>query len=446
MTSVIFAKQSIAALALIWCLTGNLCAQEAASAGSEASPTVETQEQPDLGTSGDAGPVLPSSPDNQTPLFGHAFGLGAIPEDFLGRHLDISASVLGGYDDNVNFQPEGSPSWFTTPNGRLSYISANPRTNLLVDAAAGITYYFDSPGGRSYDPNLNVAAALSHRLTERLTLDLQSLIAYQSQPDLSSALSSTRRLGNFFRTMDKVTLAYRWTPRFSTHGSYTFSALEYESSANAPNRIESEIGIEGRYLLFPTTSVNGNYSVTFLTSSKTSGDAVSQRLSVGANQTFSLRLKANAQAGVQYRTSDQATRTSPYAEVSLDYQFAERATIQWNNRYSIEESDLVNAGGRKTFRTNLQARYAITGRLSTSLLFSFFHGENQTPRSGSSTQQGFDVGPLVSYALNKRYSMELGFRHIETERPVRGFSTSTDVSSSSTLSRNRYFAGVTVKF
>jgi hypothetical protein len=83
-------------------------------------------------------------------------------------------------------------------------------------AGAGITYYFDHPGGRDYDPDVYLHLSLVYKASERLTFDVSAFAAYQAQPDVTSALSANRRLGNFFRSEDNISAHYRWTPRFST--------------------------------------------------------------------------------------------------------------------------------------------------------------------------------------------------------------------------------------
>src|SRR5205823_9969967 len=91
-------------------------------------------------------------------------------------------------------------------------------------------------------------------MSARLTLDIRAFAAYQAQPDVTSSLSANRRLGNFFRSEDNISAHYRWTPRFSTLTTYTFSTIEYQNSiASSGDRFQNQLGEEARYLLFPTT-------------------------------------------------------------------------------------------------------------------------------------------------------------------------------------------------
>ena len=113
--------------------------------------------------------------------------------------LRLSTSLTGGYDDNVNLTPTGSPSWYANPSAVFTYQFGNPRLAMDLVAGAGITYYFAHPGGRNYDPDIYLHLSLVYKASERLTFDVSAFAAYQAQPDVTSALSANRRLGNFFQ-------------------------------------------------------------------------------------------------------------------------------------------------------------------------------------------------------------------------------------------------------
>ena len=127
-----------------------------------------------------------------------------LPEFDIGRRLQISASVNGGYDDNVLLTPNGSPSWFANPNVNLSYQFGSDRLAMDLLTRGGIIYYFDHPGGLNYDPIVSLDFSLAYKVTLRLTLDFSTSSFYGAQPDFSTALSSTRRLGNYIRSENRT--------------------------------------------------------------------------------------------------------------------------------------------------------------------------------------------------------------------------------------------------
>src|SRR4029077_18425251 len=132
--------------------------------------------------------------------------------------------------------------------------------------------------------------------------------------------------------------------------------------ASANDRLEQAFSEQLRYLWTPTTSVSGAYRISLNESQGAQGESTTQSLIAGLEQSFSPRFKAGLQTGVQFRSGNSGGQTSPYVGTSLKYELgspvaASRGSastyIIWTTSYSIEESDLQQAAGRETFRTNL---------------------------------------------------------------------------------------------
>jgi hypothetical protein len=362
------------------------------------------------------------------------------PQFILGRQLKLSTSLAAGYDDNVNQLPTGSPSWFANPSALFSYQFGSPRIAIDLTLGAGITYYFEHPGGRDYDPDIYLRLFLVYKASERLTFDVSAFAAFQAQPDVTSALSANRFLGNFFRTEDTISAHYRWTPRFSTITSYTFSALEYENSAaSSRDRLENELGVQARYLLFPTTTAIAGYRINITDYQTTGRNPIDQILTAGLDQTFGPHLSGTFHGGLQLRSG----QTSPYIEAGLHYSFESGRTssepgtyVVWTNRYSIEESGTGVGSGRETFRTNLLLNYRVTPRISTNVAASYQH------ETGAQGENLFDVSPGIRYAITPSLAVNAGYSHTELDRGSRSAIASQLLS----YTRNRYFAGLTYTF
>ena len=387
-------------------------------------------------------PIVPTNPDDGSVRL----GLGGIAPIFtLGRRFGLSTSLTGGYDDNVNLTPTGSPSWYASPSAVFTYQFGNPRLAMDLVTGAGITYYFAHPGGRNYDPDIYLHLSLVYKASERLTFDVSAFAAYQAQPDVTSALSANRRLGNFFRSADNISANYRWTPRFSTVTNYTFSALEYQNStASSNDRLENHLGEHVRYLLFPTTTATAGYGINITHYQTAGNNPISQTLTAGLDQTFGPHLIGTFQGGVQFRSS----QTSPYIDAGLRYSF-NSASVIWTNSYSIEESGTGAGSGRETFRTNLLLNYRFTARISANLAVSYQNGTGaqgaDTGFNGGvagGTEKVFDVSAGVRYAITHSLAVNAGYRHTESDRG----STSAIASQGFSYTRNRYFAGLTYRF
>src|SRR5205814_6355105 len=370
----------LAALAL----TGQLAAQIDFPAPDVPVPGSEDEQQTEAAAPPELIPGAPVQirPDEGSPVAGTEV---SAPEFNIGRHFQLSGSLNGGYDDNVNLTPTGSPSWYANPTANIRYLFGSARLAMDLLAGGGINYYFDHPGGRDYDPIVYLNLSVAYKVTPRLTLNFSTSSAYESQPELATALSSINRLGNYFRSENRLSAHYRLSPRWSSVTGYSLSALEYESSAaSASDRLEQAFSEQLRYLWMPTTSVTGQYRFSLNESQGAQGKSTTQSLIAGLEQSFSPRFKAGLRSGVQFR-SGSGGQISPYVETSLQYelesqgrtasrQSADSTYIIWTNRYSIEESDQQQAAGRETFRTNLKLNYAITARISASLALIYSHG------------------------------------------------------------------------
>ena len=430
-----------AAIILAFAASTSLSAQDIAP---EESTSGEVEKPSETAPTGEL--IAPTNPDDGS----IRAGIGGIAPIFsLGRQFRLSTSLTGGYDDNVNLTPTGSPSWYANPSAVFTYQFGNPRLAMDLIAGAGITYYFDHPGGRDYDPNVYLRLSLLYKASERLTFDVSAFAAYQAQPDVTSALSANRRLGNFFRSEDRISAHYRWTPRFSTTTSYTFSVLEYQNStASSGDRLQNQLGEEVRYLLFPTTTATAGYRIGITDYQTTGHNSINQILTAGLDQTFGPHLTGIFRGGLQLRSE----QISPYVEAGLNYSFESGRTrrgtyVIWTNRYSIEESGTGAGSGRETFRTNLLLNYRVTERISANLTVSYQHGTGAQDIGFNGGVAGgaenvFDVSSGVRYAITPSLAINAGYRHTELDRG----STSAIASQLLGYTRNRYFAGLTYTF
>ena len=314
---------------------------------------------------------------------------------------------------------------------------------------------------------------MAYKVTLRLTLDFSTSSFYGAQPDLSSALSSTRRLGNYIRSENRLSAHYKLSPRLSSVTSFSLNALEYESSAaSGNNRLEPAFSQQLRYLWQPTTTVSGAYRISLNDAQGGGGQSTTQSLVAGLQQSFSPRFQAGLHSGVQFRSGNNGGQTSPYVETTLRYELpaqggyglarlgrtlsrqpANGTYIIWTTRYSIEESDVQTSAGRETFRTNLLLNYAMTARISAGLGLSYSHGDNGTSNQissralgGSSTETTFDITPSVRYAITQRCAVNVGYNYTDVSGRGSNSTALNPLQSFGSYTRNRYFAGITLSF
>jgi hypothetical protein len=412
---------------------------------------------------------------------------GSVQADELGTGtfsrlpFRVSASVRGGYDDNITTASvDRQESAFTNGSITLTYDFGSPRTQLSLQTGGGLTYYWDQSqstfnNNQDYDVNGYLGLSLKHKASPRLTFDVSAYVTYQTEPDFTLALGLNRRSGNFFYTQDRFMTTYLWAPRFATATSYTFSTLRYDDMAIGlfEDRFEHTFGNEFKFLLWPTTTLVAEYRfqlVTYEHEGDVIGpvpgfffgpffiptgpapvldrDSTSHFALLGIDHSFSPRFSASIRGGAEFRNYSDAEfiekdRMSPYFEGTLNYALGKNTSLTWTNRYGIEEGDVQLSATRKTFRTGLRARHDITSRITANVGAYYQHDDydsvdrpDVTSDSAAFTEEAFDIALSLRYAFTRYFGVEAGYNHTEVWSDV----VFRDYS------RNRYWAGLNVVF
>jgi hypothetical protein len=412
------------------------------------------------GGQGFSGSDLPDSKQTFDSKGGGDLGLGR----FESSPFQVSVTARVGYDDNVflsSFEPV--ESIFSNLAVGVTYRFGSPRTSMALSANAGVTYYWDTEDELddplsddadedSYDVNFSVGFSITHRATPRLTLAATLFASYQSQPDFSTFNSSTfivgRQSRDFFFASNRFSAAYAWTPRFSTNTSYSLGMLFYDDDliSQFEDRFEHTIGNEFRFLVLPTTTAIAEYRFAFVDYTETdSRNSHSHFFLAGIDHSFSPRFNVSARAGVEVREfdndfigRDDETRTSPYAEATLNYAIAQNTQISWNNRFSLEQPDVPESFSRQTFRTAVSIRHNFTARISMGLNAAYQHDDNEGSFGiAGFDEDAFDISIGIRYAISRNWAVDAGYHHTEVV---------SDEALFREFSRNRYYVGATFTF
>lgn len=441
-------------------------AQEAVSTTSSTATTTSSSE-----TTTDASQGTISSPGNPPTSTAPATAVTSEPSGtgiFSKSPIKLTATLLGGYDDNVNTVPgreEGSS--FTTGHVVASYDFGNPRLQLSLAATAGGTYYYERLANQNYDIDLLLGLEVRYKASPRLTLGSTILASYLTEPSFNYGVGVNTRQGNYFYTTDRFFVSYEWTQRFTTRTSYTFGAVNYDNNSIGvfANRVDNTFGNEFHFQLVPTTSLVAEYRFqtvnyfhegevvipamivfngmfVIVPAVRLHQDSTTQFVLAGLDHTFNPRLTASLRGGAELRSYDaDGDRTGPYFEGTLNYILGKRASLTWTNRYGIEEPDVPNSQSRTTFRTGLEARYNLTSRISSNLAAYYEHSDYHAAVSSSTpstafTEDSVDLSIALRYAVTRYFGVEARYNHTEI---------SSDTASRDYV-RNRYSGGLTFTF
>lgn len=366
--------------------------------------------------------------------------------------LSLSLSVHGGYDDNFRTSQTGQGSWFTNEGATLTYDSPGKATHLGLRAGADLTYYPDQTG-RTDNINAYIDASFLHSVSQRLKLDAAVYATYRTEPDFGSNVGLDTRQSNYFHTLDSVSATYDWSQRFSTVTSDKFQLIRYDGSSAlsmSVNRFQDTIGQALRYdLLHKGNTVVAEYRFEIVDYETSPRDSLTHFALVGFDQTFTPDLKLIMRGGATFRSyTDGPDQTNPYFEGSLTYAGAHHSSLSLRGSYGIEEPSSTAVLSRTTFRTGLEFKYGLTGRIIASANAFYHHDENKGTVPGASSgmpmampvsgfsEDSFDGSIDLRYVLNRRFSFDLGFEYseINSEESARNYS------------RYRCFAGLTFTY
>jgi hypothetical protein len=352
----------------------------------------------------------------------------------------IDLSLTSGYDDNVDNVPSGGQgSGFTGGNIALSYTFGEPRLQLSIKAIAGGTYYYSTVSTQNYDINLSTTFTISGKATPRLTLGSSVLLAYLTEPSFNYGVGLATRNGNYFYTSDQFSANYDWTQRFSTLTRDTVTVVKYADSTVGAfqDRVENTIGNEFRFLAAPTTTLVGEYRFEVISYDRAPLDSTTNFLLAGFDHAFSPQLSATLRGGDEIRSySHQGDQSGPYFEGNVNYTVGKRTKIIWSNSYGLQEPNVASAQSRTTFHTGLEGDINLTARIGSSATFYYEHSDyNSFGSSPSFTQDAYDFGISLRYAVNRILRVQAGYHHSEL---------TSDVGQS--YSRNSVFGGVNLTF
>jgi hypothetical protein len=382
-------------------------------------------------------------------------GGGAVPINqpsgtgvFSRSPVVIDLSVNGGYDDNVdNASSNGQGSGFTSGNVALSYTFGEPRLQLVLNAVAGGTYYYSNISTQNYDIDLTTTFRINYKATPRLTLASSLLIAYLTEPSFNYGIGLVTRNGNYFYTSDQFSAEYVWTQRFSTLTRYTVAAVKYEDSfvGAFQDRVENTFGNEFRFLAVPTTTLVGEYRFEVISYDQAPLDSTTNFVLAGFDHSFNPQLKATLRGGAEFRSYTQdGDQSGPYFEGNLNYTVGRRTTVSWSNWYGIGEPNVTSAQSRTTFHTGLEGKFDLTSRIGSSINFYYEHSDYSSFRFGglaspSFTQDSYDAGFSLRFAVNRMLRFQAGYHHTELTSDVGFF-------AGQKYSRNSVFGGLNLTF
>ena len=401
---------------------------------------------------------------------------------------NVSASLRGFYDDNINTTDSGKVSAYGTEvSPGLGVNWEGEATTISANYAYTFKYYDHKPAGNTdkYDQVHTFTAMLQHTFSPRYHLAINDSFVIGQEPDAlrvpeGGTMATAQRIsGDNIRNYGSVVFDALLTPVLSLQSTYKNTFYDYHatynntlnppgspvtpSNAGLLNRDENLIGTEGHWLLQPTTTGLVGYKygqVLYSGDEPISGinglpgnlmsderNSRSHYAYLGVMHTFRPELEAALRAGVQiitfYNDPSDETDYSPYIVATVKYTYAPESHADFGFSQSRSASDVASQVSNNNFTRDSDVSlvygsitHRIAPRLFGSLIGTF---QNLIYNGGSvdgDTQQFYQIGVNMQYRFNSYLSAEVGYNYDKSNSDISGQS----------YDRNRVYIGIAATY
>ena len=403
-----------------------------------------------------------------------------------GKPWNVSATLRGFYDDNVNTVPNnfvlapgqerGGFGYEISPSVRFSF--PMEQTTVSFGYTYSFKYYENRPPFQTSkdDQTHDFHAALTHAFSERYALSIRDSFVIGQEPDFlraGSTFTTFQRVnGDNKRNYGAIDFSAQLTPQFGLELGYantwyayaddTWSVAAFDivpSNAGLLDSLDHLVHLDGRYQLQPQTIgvVGFQFRETDYTADKPigfdpaaggvlmSGDrnARSYYGYLGLDHNFRPDLTGSVRAGGRwtdyYNNPASQNGAGPYAMASLMYTYLPESYIQAGGSYDYSPSSYfsVNNAGDLTLAAQSGTIFAsvnhrIRPKLYGSVLAQY---QNSTFYGGfydGKANNFYLVGLNLRYQFNPNFSAEVGYNFDNLDSQVQG-----------SYNRNRVYIGVT---
>lgn len=348
---------------------------------------------------------------------------------FARKPFTITASVLGGYNSNVNATPDNEVgSWFNSYQLGINYSFGTPRLQLDANVGGGLTYYYNTDATEQSQWNANLGLSATYLATERLTLSFSTFSGYAVQPNVGLLGGSTdQNNGGYFYTNSLLTATYQWTQKFSTTTSVAFDSTIYvdRPAAENYNFYNLTLGQSLNWIVNPRTIALVEYRISPYRYAGDDMTSLDQFFLAGVDFRLNPRLLWRGRVGAQVNILDnpvdgQSLYAGPYVESVLTYQYAQASNLSWFARYGTETSGIINVSQRQTFRTGITINHSFNRRLAGSLttywLVNYYDQEGVIE---SFYENIFALNASLTFAVNRFVSLTTGYQFTIDAAPER---------------------------
>lgn len=354
-----------------------------------------------------------------------------IPEREQGKDLTFTVRSGYAYDSNIfggATDEIGSSIWSIAP--RASYNrSLTDQTFFAANYGLALDYIENRPGDQVLDSH-DFTLRLAHALNQSTTLDLNNLLIIARNPEslLNGLPLNTDQ--SFTRNQVDARFNTALTPKAGVEAKVRSVYSKYRNAmlGRSLDRIENLYGLAGNYAILPELKgvAEFRHMDVFYRKEGERKNKRSEYVMGGFDYEAARKLTLSTRFGAEWRRrASEDNTTSPYAEVSGRYGYAEHSSLTGGYAYTFDEpSDTERFTDQKVNRFFVNVEHALTALIVASASFNYEPAVLQARRNAGIPdldETATRAGLALSYLPTKNWIVTASYDHdrVRSDEPSR---------------------------
>lgn len=340
-----------------------------------------------------------------------------VPEQQQGKSLVFS--VKGGYYYDTNIfaaaQRNIESSVLQLVPKAAYNASLTDQTFLTASYQATLEHFENRPADKTLDSH-EVLLRIAHAFTPATTLDLVEVFNASKNPEtLLNGLPVNSDQSN---NRNEFNATFTTAPTAKSGLTLKARSVNYDfrdaAVGRGLDRMENIYGVSANYAVLPEIKAVGEvrHQDVYYRKLGEIKNKSSNYLMGGADYAFAKKFSASARVGAEWRDRDaERSSTSPYAELSVKYDYSQDSFVSGGFVYSLEEaSDTTRFTDSKVKRTFVSVQHHITALIVASGSVTYESSVLQGRRTVANVDEDtVRTGGALSYLPTKNWTISANY-------------------------------------
>lgn len=340
-----------------------------------------------------------------------------VPAQEQGKSLVLSVRSGLSYDTNLfgAAAKNVESSVFQIAPKAAYNASLTDQTFLALSYQLTLDHFDNRPGDKTLDSH-EVSARVAHAFSAATNLDVLEVFQASRNPEslLSGAPINSDQSNN--RNEVNVTIFTAPTAKTGLTGKARTANTDFRDAvlSRSLDRTENLFGVSGSYAVLPEVKAvaEARHQDVFYRKLGEAKNKASDYLMAGLDYAFAKKFTASARVGSEWRRRDaERSTTSPYAEVSVKYDYTESSFLSGGFMSTLEEtSDTARFTDSNVNRVFVNVQHHLTALIAVSGSFTYEAAVLQGRRGVSDIDEDtVRAGAALSYLPTKNWTVSASY-------------------------------------